>query len=310
MAAVDPSFDEVFVDLGAALIHPPTWLIENLVPPGLVFIGAPPKSSKSTVSLAIALLVAGYKCKALPVTMSKVVLGGPVMMFSYEEDAGGLKYIAEQGLKTKVKDNGGIVVCEEPSGFQLDDERGMSRLLYWLNERDPRLVILDPLRNFHSADENDSGQMSRLLSPLRHWALTHEACVMVVHHAKKLSDDRTAYDNGDLRGSSAMFGMANGVLIFTPKPNNQLLIKATFKRGASWERTIIFGAYGATQHQHEELTEQEIAVLSVVPGTAATTVDALLKKVPSFDRPSLAQILQKLERMGFLGKSTLGWRKL
>lgn len=274
-----------------------------------MFLGAPPKSGKSNASLAMALLVAGYKCRVLPPSLSTVQLGGTVMMFSYEADAGELNWIAENGLGIQVNANEGILVCEEPSRFQLDDERGLSRLLYWLNERDPRLVILDPLRNFHGCDENDSGQMSRLLSPLRHWALNHEACVMVVHHAKKLEEGRASYDNGDLRGSSALFGLANGVLIFTPKQNGQILIKATFKRGKSWERTINFGAFGEA-YAHEELDEQEQTVLKLIPANGTMSIDQLLKALPQFDRPTMGAIVTKLGKEGYVVRETMGYRKL
>ena len=38
-----------------------------------------------------------------------------------------------------------------------------TRWLQWVDERKPKLVIIDPLRNFHSQDENDSGAMYGLL---------------------------------------------------------------------------------------------------------------------------------------------------
>lgn len=297
---------DVFVDLGSAQKRDPQWLIKNLVPPGLVFIGAPPKSSKSTMSIAIALLVAGYKCKALPPTLSEVELGGTVMMFSYEADAGELRWIAEEGLGVKVKDNGGILVCEEPSEFQLDNERGMSRLLHWLNVCDPRLVILDPLRNFHSADENDSGAMSRLLSPIRHWALSHEACVMVVHHAKKLNEDKQHYDSSDLRGSSAMFGMANGVLIFTPRGEGQMYIKATFKRGAGWEKTVSFAAYGNAGLYDVELDDVAKGFLDKMPKGVPVNFSAY----PEWDQPYLIQMFKHLLQLGYVERTTQGYRKL
>jgi hypothetical protein len=304
--------DEVFTDLGTAVKREPLWLIEGLVPTGLVFVGAPPKTMKSSVSLAIALLVAGYKCKALPEALSHVNLGGPVLIFSAEADAGELRWMAEDGLGVRVLDNGGIRVATEPHHFKLDTEKGMVGMLGWLKELQPRLAIVDPLINFHSSNENDSSEMTSILSPLRRWAVENEATMMVVHHAKKLNEDRTTYDNSDLRGSSAFFGLANGVLIFTPKPQNQLFVRATFKRGASWERTITFGAYGNRgANPQDELTEQESEVLEAVPRVGLPrSSEALLKALSGFDRPALAPIIVKLCRNGYIVSEALGYRRL
>lgn len=304
---------ECFTDLGNAVKRPPTWVIENLLPTGLVFLGGPAKAQKSSLTVAISLLVAGYKCKALPAPLSRVKLGGPVMMWSNEADAGELRWIAEEGMGIKVQDNEGIIAAKEPWTFRLDKEDGRESLIAWLEERQPVLVVIDPFRDFHSADENDSGQMSEILSPLRHWAVSNDSCILVVHHAKKLADDRASYENGDLRGSSALFALANGVLILSPVAGGNTLVKATFKRGAGWERQMRFGLYGNIDaNPHDELSETECAVMELIPrsGPIGATQDSLLKLRPAIGRPQMATILQKLLRNGYVMQGAMGLLRL
>lgn len=48
-----------------------------------------------------------------------------------------------------------------------------------------RLVIIDTLRRFHSADENSAGEMSRLLSVLEHICAETGTSVLFLHHTAK-----------------------------------------------------------------------------------------------------------------------------
>jgi hypothetical protein len=167
---------------------------------------------------------------------------GLAEVFSFEASAGELRHTAETEMNIVVPSGDeSIMVCDDPWDYQLDDAEGIEKLLYWLNETKPLLVVLDPLRNFHNLDENDSGSLIKALAPLRKWAKDNKSCVLIVHHAKKREEGR--YNNNDLRGSSALFGMVDGALIITREGQTEVHVAATFKRGASWERTIELAAY-------------------------------------------------------------------
>lgn len=236
--------DEDFEDLATAVVRPPKWVIKNLLPVGITFLAAPPKAGKSTITVGMACLVAAYKCSALPNFISEVPNDGPVFMFSAEAMAGEIRYIAEQGLGVHLTPNESILVARRPEDFRIDTDIGRNKMLYWLRARHPRLVILDPLRNFHAEDENDSGALLRMLAPLRRWAVDNDSAFVVVHHTNKPKEGQTTFSANDMRGSSAMFGIADGVLICTPKQlEQQLKIDATFKRARGWEYNIQLGAY-------------------------------------------------------------------
>jgi len=263
--AIEPlEIDGVFVDLADAVVVPPRWVIQDLLPPGLVFLAGPPKDAKkSTLTLIMALLTSGHDCRALPPFLRNVHMPGPVAMFSYEALAGELKDSALNGMGVNIQ-GGGIYVADDPWMFRLDDsERGPTALLSWLDKLLPRLVVLDPLRDFHGLDENDAGAMNRALRPVRQWAIKHDASVVVVHHTRKKSDDGSGgppvYDAADMRGTTALFGIADACLMVTPtKFENTLRVKATFKRASGWERTLRLAIFGTKDElAREELTDGE-----------------------------------------------------
>jgi len=72
--------------------------------------------------------------------------------------------------------------------------------------------------------------------------------VMVHHTSKKPADQKdTSYDALDMRGSSAFFGKADGVIMITPKgaeTERRALIKTIFKRGTGWTKEVCFAIYG------------------------------------------------------------------
>ncbi len=252
------SVEGVFIDLAEAAIIPPTWVLKDLIPVGLTFLAAPPKAGKSTLTMGIAALIAGYKTKTLPTFLREVPEEGPVMVFSYEAEAGELKHMVQSGLGIELVANESILIADNPWRYRLDDPDGLSTMMYWLNTRRPKMVILDPLVDFHRANENDSGEMNRLLRPLRTWAVKNNAAFVVVHHTKKPGEGHQKYDMSDMRGTGALFGIADGILIATPsqKISNCLNIKAKFKRAREWERQIQLAAYEDLERPAGELLSQ------------------------------------------------------
>ena len=297
----------VFTDLFAADMLPPRWVIRDLIPEGLTIIGAPPKSGKSTFELALALLVAGYDCKALPSFLSQVEETGPVMGFSAEATAGELRHMAEVGLQCKGPPREALIICDDPFMWRLDDPDGLSRLLHWLHERKPKLVFIDPLRDFHSLEEKDSGDMNRLLRPLQRWAKESGGSVVIVHHVKKKQGDdseKNFYSPDDLRGTSALFGICDAVLMMTPAKDSYVRIVATFKRAAGWDRTFQIAAYAhAGQVAGEKLMPAERAILEVLKSSDAPKPINSISELTQIPQGRTQEALNKLSRNGLIRKS-------
>lgn len=236
----------IFVDIGTSAKVPPVYVIKDVLPAGIVFMAGPAKSMKSTLLYLLSILVTGEKHTALPDDMMVVVLKGRVIGLSAEASGGEIRYTLENGAGMKLQADGSYLVANEPWEFRLDDENALERLLGWLEALKPRLLFIDPLRDFHSLEEKDDGGMNRLLRPIQRWAKKNDACAIIVHHtSKKQKGDSSNYEASEMRGTTALFGIADGVLMMTPKTDGVIHIKATIKRGAPWERSVKMGVWGA-----------------------------------------------------------------
>ena len=275
----EDDFDHWFEDLWDAEMEPPKWVIEGVLPTGIVFMVAPPKSYKSTVEMAWSLVVAGEKVDALPAELLKVPEAGIVIGASIEATPGELRYMVEQGMGVKGGIHGRVRLLRDPWQFRLDDPGILTKLLRLLNEKRPKLFWLDPLRDFHSLDEVDAGEMNRLLRPLQKWAKENDSCVLVVHHTRKRSggDEERNLKADDARGTSAMFGLADGLIVLTPKGKGRVHFDVTLKRGASWERTVQLKVWGNGEAVAEIDGYARDLFLAMLEGKELTGVSAATK---------------------------------
>ena len=303
--------DGVWTDLGKAIIVEPKWVVKGMVPVGLTVIGSPPKSCKSTVTMALAAWISEHECDALPPFVRVVPkhMHGPVMVISHEALAGEVRYMLEVGLGTKVRADESILIADDPFAFMLDDEDGMSRLMAWLEAREPRALVIDPFRNAHQSEEKDSGDMIRILRPLREWAVENDAAVILVHHTRKPGQERgdtPTYNTGDLRGSSAIFGAADGILMFTPQGEGKIRVEGVFKRGTPWASTFVLGAYEYVGKGHEVLEQFEEMVLAMIRGHGPIGTAELARNTQG-QKSRVGFALERLCRNGLVKKVMRGW---
>lgn len=290
-----------FQDLALAAIEHPVWIVKDLIPRGLTLIGGPPKSGKSTVTAAIAALVSGHVCKAMPAFMSQVILSGPIMWLSAEANAGELKDIMVNGMGIKnLQPDESMMVAEDNWEYRLDDPDGWARLHGWLEDRKPRMVIIDPLVEFHDLEEKNAGDMVRLLRPVRKWAVDNNSAVVIVHHtSKKPAENKgEAYDAMDMRGSSAFFGKADGIIMMTPRGKEEerrALVKAVFKRGQGWNKEVTFAIYGNQSAEvHVSALARQAALLLDLGATKLEEIAAQLNCGPT----ALKDAIRSLEDNG------------
>lgn len=63
----------------------------------------------------------------------------------------------------------------------------------WLREKmldeDFKMLVADPLRRLHAADENDSTQMSAIYNDVRKWSNRDGLSIVLVHHTPKIGED-------------------------------------------------------------------------------------------------------------------------
>lgn len=291
--------DGHFVDVARADRSPPNFIIEGLIPEGLTVIIGPPKDSyKSTIADAIAALVAGFPCAALPLEW-KANRHGPVMIFPYEADAGEHRVTLEDGIGVVLEANESIMISLDTDTYRLDDEDAIEQMMFWLEARKPTMVILDPLANAHSLEEKDAAKMIHILAPLRKWGKDHGTAFVVVHHTRKLSEER-AYRADDARGTSAIFGLCDGILVITPgKKQYELMIDAKFKRHQPWNKTIMLGVWDRKGIQGGELLREiDKMILNAVAHEYGTL--SQISEHLALNEKNVGERLLKLTKNGLL----------
>lgn len=300
----DP-IDGVWTWLASAEHKPPRFLIEDLLPEGLTFVGGEAKSNKSTLTAAIAALVTELQCHVLPPWMSKCRDHGSVLWLSAEEDAGGLRYLMEQGLHIRVPPTTPILVADDPFEWRLDTEEDMRKLMHWLDSMKPKLTIIDPFSDFHQLEEKEAAPMIQILRPLRQWALSNHSSVCMVHHTRKMEvGNRQNSRPTDLRGSSAIFGKLDASLMVTRQDDGTHNIHATFKRGRGWERRIQMRAFDQLSPAREVLKPEDIRILKILEDTPASR--KFLVKTTKDPERKVTDIMDKLRRNGLIEREAEG----
>jgi hypothetical protein len=241
----DTPLTHAFDVVGEAEIVPPKWIIKGVIPTGLTVYISPPKNFKSTVLLHWVLRCLKKTSTVLPEHLSQPAVTGPVIMLSTETTAGTIKFDALFGLRVHVTAGDPLFCQTDPFAFRLDNEDNMKELIYWLRRIKPVMLVIDPLRNSHGVDENDAGEMVKLVQPLQQYAIKNDMACVIVHHTKKPSEKSKPDDNlrpEMARGTGALFGLADGLLsqiVLTSETEQpQLRIAGVFKRGPSFTEDV------------------------------------------------------------------------
>lgn len=77
----------------------------------------------------------------------------------------------------------------EAAAMRLDLKQQRNELLTRLVDTDRNMLVIDPWRRVHGADENDSSAMAPMYNDLRKWSNSYGITILVVHHTPKLSED-------------------------------------------------------------------------------------------------------------------------
>lgn len=165
-----------------------TWLIEPLLPAGGVgIVYGDPKVGKSFAVLQLALaLLEGKDWMGFPVQKARTVyiqLDTPRSLWADRLEkllAAGFDGIQDLLLADRETLN------TWPFDILRNDHQDL--LKTYLTPLKPDLVVIDTLRESHSAEENDSTAMKEVISSLV--ASTHPASLLLVHHSKKPQPDR------------------------------------------------------------------------------------------------------------------------
>jgi hypothetical protein len=187
--------------------EPPEQLVDGILPAGgfAVLVGAP-SSGKTFVALDLAFCVATGNSWD-----ERAVKQGSVLYVAAEGTGGLRARVRAMKQKYAVQDRAGVLFLLQP--VQLMNQQEVDDLLAAIGTlpESPSFVIIDTLaRCLVGGDENTAKEMGQFVNGVDRIRRETGATVLVVHHSGWERKER-------LRGSSALQGAADTVMILTSK---------------------------------------------------------------------------------------------
>ena len=152
-------------------------------------------------------------------------------------------------------DSGGYWFCFEPLLLQDGRFEEVINSVAYSSGAVPDLIIIDSLRNIHDKDEDSSSEMMPVMRFFRRWA--EKNCgIVLLHHTKKPSGVRAAWDWDTARGSSALHNSVDAHIVLLPprarrRPlQGRKLVEAVWVKGRGGDDTPSI-KYRTTWNQDE-----------------------------------------------------------
>lgn len=170
-------------DLLTAEFPPPKWIIVDILPEGLTFLGGRPKAGKSWLALQIASVVSiGGTIFGRKVDQRKV-------LYLALEDSGRRLQDRLQTQKIVSTSTQAVFVTEWPAL----DAGGLDPLVQKIENEGFDLVIIDTFsRALRKSDQQDKRDMDQIVGALQEIAIRLGICILVIDHFRK--KNRSASD--------------------------------------------------------------------------------------------------------------------
>ena len=187
-------------ELLAEVTVPTEWILEDYLATGsLALIAGKPKEGKTTLIYELAVRVAQGQT-----FLGRTTRQGGVLILAVEEHQRDVKLrlqnLGAEGLDGLYVHVGAL--SPTPTFF--------AELLIFIRDHGILLVVIDTLAAFWSVEnENDASEMTRAVKPVLQLARESDACVLLIHHARKSEGSH----GDEIRGSGALFGLVDVALV-------------------------------------------------------------------------------------------------
>ena len=183
-------------------IEPIPWVVEDLLAPGLYFLGGSPKVGKSWLALQLCLAV----CQGEPFLGFKT-RRTEVLYISLED---GSRRLHIRALRMTEKAPAGLHLCSHAHLIGHGLEQQLDQML--AEHPGIRLVIIDTLQKVRMvAGANASyGNDYQDAAALKELADRCNVCLLVIHHLRKMPDEDPF---NRLSGTNGLTGAADGTII-------------------------------------------------------------------------------------------------
>ena len=294
---------------GAAIMSMPAgnplWLVNGLIPEsGVCVISGEPKSTKTWIAVELGMALA----TATPAFGEYQAQRARHVAYFFAEDSvrsvqARLTALADSRHMDPLVASANLhIICR--GRLDLMDEDQHSELVAACKTiPDLGLLILDPLRDIHYGEENDSKWMSRVMDALRRLRDELGCSILFIHHSHKGNKDTEGRRPGQkMRGSSAIHGAIDaGIYLSNTQTDMQSwwsnTVQVEIKEGAGagkLELTLHLDndAEGRAQGGSWSIDKGDVAASK----TSTEVEDAILKALAASPGPLTVTAIKALVR--------------
>ena len=196
---------------------PIDWLIEGVVEKkNVVMMAGAPKTAKSWMAIELGICVAtGRPLFGDPLLLGREKKGS--VLFCFLEDG----HHNIHSRVTALARSKGVSDIQElnmmfrfGAGIDMGNAEQAQRFGQIVSSEYPDidLIVFDPFRNLHYGDENNSGDIIKVMENLRAVRDITGAAILVIHHTRKPSASDKNNPGFAIRGSGAIFGAVDGLI--------------------------------------------------------------------------------------------------
>jgi len=169
---------------------------------GAILISGPQKIGKSLFGTQLALSLAS-KQNFLDFQVGDASYGSLILQAEVAEPRMKARF-QKQVTGFSVEARQRVLSASVFSSVKLDSSEGISTVRAWVDEHHPDLLIIDPLSNFHTGNENEAQDMTRITNALNDIRQSGVAVALIHHHGK--GSGATGNVGHKARGSSVLPG--------------------------------------------------------------------------------------------------------
>jgi len=185
-------------------------IVKSLLPQGLAMVCAPSKYGKSWLALGMGLSVAAGE-----------------KFLSFDTVRTGVLYLALEDGHRRLKKRMGLILQDRPPPLGFDFaikantvDTGLKEQIsnYLQTNPDTGLIIIDVLQRVRSSGSRGTSAYTldyQDMTVLKNIADTHQICVLVIHHTRKMQDKDDPFNM--ISGTTGLMGAADTIFVINKK---------------------------------------------------------------------------------------------